>query len=297
MKDGNNSRTGQWLLLLLLLSLLPGWAGIAEAVPFPDTTLVLKGSSWDDQPHGWVDVIPTGGLYGISGMDVSFRHSSLMLDLYTSYHGGPEVVAGSLVTHPADLFIDLGLDGTFDYAVALSGHDFNATPVTAGTLYDVGSSVLTTSADYFEGHPVRNYYGEAWDNPWDGTGEAVPVPVAFETGTPLSDTGLSWLATTGPGDPGYHVSLSIALNDLGPGHLGPLGLLWSSAHCANDVMAAQVVPTPEPATMFLVGSGLIGIAALGKKRLSKPSTDGSKIEIQEKGKEVMRHEGSRRMSL
>ncbi len=265
----HDAPVGRRILFLLFVLLWPGWVGTAGAVSFTDTTLVLKGNSWNDRTHGWVDVIPAGSVYEVFGMDVRFLNGFLALDLHTSYPGGPEVVSGSLVTHAADLFIDVGLDGAFDYAVALSGHDFNEAPVSAGTLYDVGAGTLMASSDYFEGNPVRNHYGEAWDNPWDGNEEAVPVPVAFDNGTALADTGLSWLATGGAGGPAYRLSLSIALSDLGAGGFAPLGLLWSPAHCANDVMAVRAVPSPEPATMFLVGTGLIGVAALGRRKMSR----------------------------
>jgi len=45
---------------------------------------------------------------------------------------------------------------------------------------------------------------------------------------------------------------------------GPVGFHWTMK-CGNDVVEGQVSSVPEPATMLLVGLGLIGLAGMRRK--------------------------------
>jgi len=83
--------------------------------------------------------------------------------------------------------------------------------------------------------------------------------VAIET------TGLTALTKTDEGFyDGSYYSFDIDFADLG-WDLSNLGFHWVS----NDVIEGSAAPVPEPATLLLVGTGLMGIAGFSRKKFKK----------------------------
>lgn len=51
--------------------------------------------------------------------------------------------------------------------------------------------------------------------------------------------------------------------------IGDGGSMWQSKNGISNITLFGTTPVPEPATMLLFGSGLIGLAAVGRKRFRK----------------------------
>lgn len=143
----------------------------------------------------------------------------------------------SLWWDPGDIAIDFGTDGGYGYEYGID--------ISTGDLYQVSG----WSDVYYGGHSDAN--------PWE-----------IKTGTDIGDVTLAYSTTAINGH--YVIETSFLLADLGLSPGDSLGIHWTQ-ECGNDELelTADVDPVPEPATMLLLGSGLIGLAALGRKKFFK----------------------------
>jgi hypothetical protein len=239
----------------LILTLLLGTGLLATgawAYTFSDTTLVQE---WNGNgPYGsgpWVDVIGPTGIFDTKGANLSGNTLTIFSNWGVARNGyDAAYFPGGIQT--ADLFIDVGLKGTYNYAIQLN--------TLAGTGKVYANPSYSTSQDFFKNYPNLVYAGRF------NNSNPQPVPTLITGGTISGTTSVIWTALAAPGAPDYSVAVDLSgLNLSGQ----DWGFVWGAGICGNDTFAGQdPVPgdqVPISPTVLLLGSGLLGLAGIGWK--------------------------------
>jgi len=180
--------------------------------------------------------------------------------------GGFDFINGYQGVSSGDIFIDI--NNNAKYGPSNTGDGFNNGIVTNTFGYDyvidldfalenMSYSVYELNED--SSTVLVDYSLNQESNPWrynDG-------------GTKLEgyDGNIGHMTWEDPlGDRHNEVSVEI-------GFLGDLGykdfIIHSTIECGNDNLMGSTAPVPEPATMFLLGAGLMGIGIVGRKKFRK----------------------------
>jgi hypothetical protein len=241
--------------LMVVMGGFPGSAA-ASAVTIDDDTWMRPykknkptGADWTDTP---ISGNPTQ--WDIKRVTVTWSSdgSLEMMQIYSNYRQAGRDNAGQ-----ADIALDRDRDGVFETGIKMSGANL-------GKIYSVSSWY---DSSHFWGNTGSTYTGQYAPKGVRDPQAPAPNTVINQVSGVLGQASVAWTAGT---DTTYVIKVIFPQGFDAGGNWNYFDFTVGSGNCANEFMAAAAQnPVPLPGSVLLLGSGLLGLAGLRRKR--KPS--------------------------
>ncbi len=222
------------------------------------TTINIDGSfdsnEWagyytDDDGHVGPGV--GGQAYDAERLGLYFDSNTVYFGLQTGFDLRNGRDYGSVHFDPGDLALDVNGDGTYDYAIDFT---IDTSDMITYSLIDMTGTGIWEDV-YYAGHSAAGY-------PLNAQAGSGLLLSTFAGAFSADNNDLYGHTNSDVIEGSFDISL---LSDyMG----GSMTLHWTMG-CGNDVIEVTTSPVPEPATILLLGAGLIGIAGFGRKRFLK----------------------------
>jgi hypothetical protein len=184
--------------------------------------------------------------------------------------GGYDFLNGQDGIFPGDIFLDIDHDAVFgdihgaqngnrtvknsfgyDYALDLDFEDLTF------VAYAIDDTAMVETAFY-----KQNQGSSPWRYVSGGTlVTPEPIGIVYRSGLADGDTGLLG---------GFHNAVTLDLSFLNDLHHGTHFISHFTMGCGNDnLMGEGALPAPEPATILLIGCGLLGFASIVRRKVPR----------------------------
>jgi len=240
-----------------------GWTDWGITVADDNNSLLTPGAGITSVIEDTNDLAPTnfylGPGYGGQACDVEALYSKIEGGyFYFAVVSGVRPDNGFSLYEPGDIVITT--DTAF-YALETTGDRYNLT--TSGY---VASTTSTGSAGYLYEVTGTTTLGDGLINWKDKTDNQDPVQLDSVSSNNLIEN-YGEFSYTGNDKTSQHSFMEGKI-DMALLNGWPTTVHFAVA-CGNDGLTVDVAPIPEPATMLLLGTGLICLAGLGRKKFNK----------------------------
>lgn len=226
--------------------------------PLSSQAYTIIDNYWGANGHGYGDVVGRDDYFDISKMEVNYSGGILTVDIYSRYFDNIGIYGtllgdlfistngwnpyGTPPNYPQDNYINGG--EIWEYVLVLNNHTAQSGSLNLYKLSDGGTITLSYA-------PSGYIWRDGQEVLFNPTGSSIATGIwsIYGLGTPI--------------DTDDYLRFVISNSNWGGGN--PSAFHWGMT-CANDTIEGAV---PEPATMLLLGSGLLGLAGFARRRFKK----------------------------